>query len=99
MFPNKAIPSNLSYGFYQKFVAKIDWGGCAGETPTGESRGRTARGKRVPGSVINVQIVQAIKKLKTNLIFIEFVFSLSPPIDGGQSPFIRFLSVRPYRHV
>lgn len=26
-------------------------------------------------------------------------YKKSPPIDGGQSPFIRFLSVRPYRHV
>ncbi|MGG0410430.1 hypothetical protein [Peribacillus simplex] len=44
--------------------------------PRRASRGRTARGKRVPGTEINVQIVQAIKKLWINSIFIEFVYSL-----------------------
>ncbi|MFK9117343.1 hypothetical protein ABEI56_09390 [Peribacillus castrilensis] len=39
--------------------------------PAGASRGPTARGKRVPEAEINIQIVQAIKKLQTNTIFIE----------------------------
>ncbi|PHD72641.1 hypothetical protein COF64_20585 [Bacillus sp. AFS043905] len=37
-------------------------------------RGRTVRGKRVPGVEINVQIAQTPKK--PNSIFIEFVYSL-----------------------
>ncbi|MED3788694.1 hypothetical protein P4576_15940 [Peribacillus frigoritolerans] len=39
--------------------------------PAGLSRGPPARGKRVPEAEINIQIVQAIKKLQTNTIFIE----------------------------
>ncbi|MCU6603193.1 hypothetical protein OCO53_22390 [Peribacillus frigoritolerans] len=43
--------------------------------PAGASRGGspTARGKRVPEAKINIQIVQAIKKLQTNTIFIELL--------------------------
>ncbi|WP_347939897.1 hypothetical protein AAEY33_18355 [Peribacillus simplex] len=40
---------------------------CPMETPQAQRRrggSRTARGKRVPGVEINVQIVQAIKKLR-----------------------------------
>ncbi|MBR8646240.1 hypothetical protein KEH51_27845 [[Brevibacterium] frigoritolerans] len=37
------------------------------EDPTGESRGRTARGKRVPYVPINVQIVQTIKRTNSIL--------------------------------
>ncbi|PRS44177.1 hypothetical protein C6W19_00145 [Bacillus sp. RJGP41] len=49
----------------------------AGETPQAQRRrggSRTARGKRVPGVEINVQIAQTPKK--PNSIFIEFVYSL-----------------------
>ncbi|WP_249599517.1 hypothetical protein [Peribacillus frigoritolerans] len=43
----------------------------SGGDPAGLDRGPTARGKRVPEAEINIQIVQAIKKLQTNTIFIE----------------------------
>ncbi|PEF38174.1 hypothetical protein CON84_13545 [Bacillus sp. AFS094228] len=49
----------------------------AGEIPQAQRRrgsSRTARGKRVPGVEINVQIAQTPKK--PNSIFIEFVYSL-----------------------
>ncbi|MEC0276210.1 hypothetical protein [Peribacillus frigoritolerans] len=62
------------YGFYLNVISKLIGEECTrllrekrvyGD-PAGASRGRTARGKRVPGAEINVQIVQAINKRQTN---------------------------------
>ncbi|MFJ7938369.1 hypothetical protein ACIQYG_07520 [Peribacillus sp. NPDC096622] len=69
-----ATPSTSHVWFLTKCYNKVDWRGryetpagkaSQGETPQAqaEEAPRTARGKRVPGAEIHVQIIQAIRRV------------------------------------